>query len=391
MTLLLSELKEFPMDELSAFATEVADWLSANEDELAEFRQPHPGAIEKTAEFERLLFRRLYDAGLTRRGWPVECGGLGGGLLLRAVFHEAFAAAGYPLMGKFEQLEVQGSTLLAYAPELAAQHLPAALRGDEQWAVALSEPGSGSDLASLRTRAVDDGDCYRIDGQKIWTTGGHLSRWSTLLARTGTAEDRHRGLTMFWVDHESTGVELRPIACATGRNELAEIFLDGVRVPKDRVIGEVNRGWKVTMHFMQFERGNFAWIRSAWLFGRLASALARAGAPAASGTAAIVGEAFLALCAVRERALGNVQRLAQGEFLGPEISESKILLSRAEQLVFDAVRELNPWTFELDDDLDSALNRQQWWFSRIVTIYGGASEVQHDLVAEQLMGLPRSR
>ena len=378
------------MPELSDFAAEIRDWLTDHADELSEFRRPHPGPIEATWELERRLHRTLYDAGLLRWGWPSAAGGFGGSPLLRAVLHEELGAAGLPILESLQQLEVIGSTVIAFAPSIAAEYLPAALRGDELWCMGSSEPDAGSDLASVRTRAEVDGDCYRLNGQKIWTSGGHLSRWCTLLARTGRPEDRHRGLTLFWLDLTSKGVEVRPIACANGRNEVSEIFLDDVLIPGSCVIGDVNGGWRAIMHFMQYERGNFAWVRQAWLHARLAAGLAVANVHQPSSAMATVGDAYLSLCSLRARALGVVTRLAAGEYVGPEISEVKILLADAEQTVFDAIRRLNVGRFEFGDDPNSALIRQEWSFSRAVTIYGGAAEVQRDLVAERVMGLPRS-
>ena len=373
------------------FAAEVRRWLAEHADELAPFRATPPGPLEAAMAHERPFHRMLYDAGFARWGWPVEHGGLGGTPLLRAVLHEEVAAAGYVMPEGFVGLEIVGPTLVHFAPALASAHLPAKLRGDEEWCQGLSEPDAGSDLASLRTRAVDEGDHFVVQGQKIWTSYAQLSTWCGLLARTGTTESRHRGLTMFWVDLRSPGVTVRPIPCATGRNELAEVFFDDVVVPKAHVIGEVGGGWDAVMYQLQFERGNFAWLRQAWLHSRLHDALASApeGGTRPSAAAAL-GEAWTTLAALRERALSTVTRLARGESPGPEISVDKILLATAEQAVFDAVRLLRTPSFELGGD-DEARWRQPWSFSRIVSIYGGTGEVQRDLVAERLLGLPRGR
>jgi alkylation response protein AidB-like acyl-CoA dehydrogenase len=375
--------------DLTAFAGAVRGWIAEHVSDLAAFRAPHPWSLERTAEHDRQLHRMLYDAGLGRRGWPVELGGLGGSPLLRAILHEELTAAGIVAPESYVGLEVIAPMVIRFAPHLAARHLPAKLRGDEEWCQGFSEPDAGSDLASLRTRATEDGDQYRLEGQKIWSTNGHISRWCTVLARTGTAEERHRGLTMFWLDLQTGGVEVRPIACASGRNEVAEVFLDGVPVPKDHVVGEVGSGWEAVMYLMQFERGSFAWLRQAWLHTRLAAALAAGSA--SDVNASLVGDAYLSLCALRERALAVLLRLARGDQVGPESSIAKILLAEAEQAVFDAVGQLLSPGFDLGDDGESIMSRQQWSFSRIVSIYGGAGEVQRDLVAERLLGLPRSR
>jgi alkylation response protein AidB-like acyl-CoA dehydrogenase len=376
------------LDDAAAFAGEVRGWLQEHSTELEPFRHEPSESIEARQQRERAFHRALHDAGLLRRGWPVEHGGLGGTPLLRAVLHEEISAAGYVLPEAFIGLEVIAPMLVEYAPHLASAYLPPKLRGDEEWCQGFSEPDAGSDLASLRTRAQPDGDGWRVSGQKIWSSNGQVSRWCALLARTGTVEERHRGLSMLWVDLHAAGVETRPIASASGRNETAEIFLDDVFVPADHVVGDVGRGWDVVMYLMQFERGMFAWGRQAMLHGQLQEALADASRGPTELAAA--GDAYLALCALRERALETVVRLSAGERLGPETSVTKILLTMGEQAVYDAVRVLRGPSFELADDTAAAVARQHWFFSRIVGIYGGAGEVQRDLVARHLLGLPRS-
>jgi alkylation response protein AidB-like acyl-CoA dehydrogenase len=375
--------------ELADFAEQVRAWLLANAAVLEEFRKPLPGPIEESFAHERRFHNLLFDSGLARWGWPVGAGGFGGDPLLRAVLHEELYAAGYGLPEAFIGLEVVAPTIVRYAPEIAAAHLPAKLRGDEEWCQGFSEPDAGSDLASLRTRAVPDGDGFRLQGRKLWTSYGHLARWCLLLARTGTPESRHRGLSLFWLDLLSEGVEVRPLACASGRNEVSELLLDDVAIPSESVIGGLGGGWEAVMYLMQFERGNFAWGRQAWLHWRLGAALEAVGAHASPSATTAVGAAYLDLCALREASLAAVTQLAAGENLGPQISVVKILLAGAEQAVFEAVRRLSPGDFLLSDDGLWELSRQQWWFSRIVSIYGGAGEVQRDLVSERLLGLPR--
>ena len=374
----------------AAFAAHVREWVAGNASALEEFRSPRAWSIEKTAAHERRFQRMLYDSGLGRWGWPPEHGGLGGSPLLRAVLHEELAAAGYKAPESYIGLEVIAPMLISFAPHIAAAHLPAKLWGDEEWCQGFSEPDAGSDLASLRTRATDDGDHYRLDGQKIWTSYGNLSRWCAVLARTGSGEERHRGLTLFWLDLQAEGVVVRPIACASGRNEVAEVFLDGARVPKERVVGSIGQGWAAVMYLMQYERGTFAWVRQAWLFSCLDAALKSSSARAES-IPSTVGHAYVLLCSLREKALEVVTRLAAGQQIGPESSIVKILLAAAEQAVFDVIRDLLAPRLELSDDEEAAEARQHWYFSRIVSIYGGAGEVQRDIVAERLLGLPRSR
>jgi alkylation response protein AidB-like acyl-CoA dehydrogenase len=376
-------------EDLETLVASFEKWLSQHRADFAAL-ESHP-AVDVVAAIANTVpaLRALYDGGWLRLGWPESVGGLGGSLVQRAAVMEALSAAGYAVPEVLSAVEIVGAMLVRYAPALAAIHLPAALRGDEVWCQGFSEPDAGSDLGSLRTRAVADGDGFIATGQKMWSTFGHAARYCALLARTGDRDSGHRGLTMFWVDLRSPGVTVIPMACASGRSETAEIFLDDVRVPGTRVIGTVGGGWEAVMYLMQFERGAFAWMRQADMLTDLRSLLGRA--DALDGAADAIGKAYLSIFALRSLAARTVSRLAQGVALGPEISVDKIVLGTTEQLVADTARELLWPGLELDDDTEAGHWREAWAFSRITTIYGGAIEVQRDLVAERLLGLPRGR
>jgi alkylation response protein AidB-like acyl-CoA dehydrogenase len=307
----------------------------------------------------------------------------------RATVLEALAAAGYVVPEFIATLEIVGPMLLRYAPALAAADLTAGMRGDEVWCQGFSEPEAGSDLGSLRTRAVLDGDAFVLSGQKMWSSFGHVSRRCSLLARTGESDSGYRGLTMFWLDLESPGITVVPTACSSGRSETSEIFLDDVRVPAGQVVGQVGGGWEAVMYLLQFERGAYAWLRQAEMLTDLGALLGRASR--SPGSAEAVGEAYLSMFALRSLAAPTVSRLAAGEQLGPEISVAKIVLGTTEQTVADTARQLLWPALELEDSADARNWRRAWAFSRITTIYGGAIEVQRDLVAERLLGLPRGR
>ena len=213
---------------------------------------------EDELAYHAVLLSRLYEAGWNRYGWPEEVGGFGGTEIHRAVYFEELAAAMLPVPEQHWTLEVLGPALIKYAPGLAAEFLPNYLRGQEWWGQCFSEPESGSDLAGLRCRAVDDGaDGFVLNGQKIWTSQGPTATRFLVLVRTGAPESRHRGLSTILVDADTPGVTVRPIALASGRRELAEIFFDDVRVPRERLIGDVDAGWGVVMFLMQYERGMY--------------------------------------------------------------------------------------------------------------------------------------
>jgi alkylation response protein AidB-like acyl-CoA dehydrogenase len=371
------------------FRSALVAWLAANDERLAPYRARRPGPIEESFAHDNGLHRLLAEGGWTLWGWPEEAGGRGGTALLRAVLYDELVGAGYVIPEALNVLETIGPMLCTYAPHLARDEFPAFAAGDRMWSQGFSEPDAGSDMASVRTRAVIDGDTFRINGQKIWVSYGHLSDACGVLVRTGDVESRHRGLSILWVDMSLPGVTVRPIAAASGRNEFAEMFFDDVVVPRSCLVGELNGGWAVAMHLLQFERGMYGWIRQAWLHRRLEDAMRES--PAAAPQPDAVGDAFLAALSLRLRCRTTVERLAGGAFLGPEISVDKLLLSSAEQQVADTARELLWPSFAVDDEPAMAEWRTEWFFSRATSIYGGTAEVQRDIVAEHLLGLPKGR
>jgi alkylation response protein AidB-like acyl-CoA dehydrogenase len=352
---------------------------------LGTYRGYRPPSLEAASAHLKGLQRILYEDGWSRLGWPESVGGLGGDPLLRAALFEVLTDADIPLPESYLTLEILVPVLLVHAPHLAERYFGSLLVGDELWCQAFSEPDAGSDLAALRTRMEPDGDGWRITGQKVWSSFGHLAQRSVLLARSGGPG--HRGLTMVLVDLDQPGVEVRPIRCEDGEHHLAEIFLDEARLPADRVIGELGTGWAVAMYMLQWERGAWGWQQQARFHRRLDVALAEG--PAGVGDPSTLGAAYLALTALRVRARDTVGRLAREEQLGAETSIDKLLLARAEVAVFDAVRHhLRPW-LELADGDDPDWWRTEFLFTRAAPIYGGSQDIQRTLVAQRLLGLPR--
>ncbi|MGD1241557.1 acyl-CoA dehydrogenase family protein [Mycobacterium seoulense] len=366
--------------------------LLAAADGLAPLREP-AADMAHALEQSRRMMKWLYDGGWSRWGWPEAVGGIGGSPLVRCQILERLALAGYPIPEHLLVLEVVGPAVANHAPRLAAARLPAALRGDELWSQGFSEPEAGSDLAALRTKAVarDDGT-YVVNGQKVWTSYGAFADRIVLLARSGAVADRHRGLVMLLVDLDSPGVDRRPIALASGREELAEIFFTDVLVKPDRVIGGDGAGWAVAMDLLQYERGTYAWMRMAIATAylqQLVRALDREEGAPDSRRAAIVGRAYLNLMALRARTATTLGRLAAGEEVGAETSVDKLLLSTAEQDVLDAAMALLGPDILVGDDDASAAWRERWWYSRAASIYGGAREVQYSIIADRILKLPR--
>jgi alkylation response protein AidB-like acyl-CoA dehydrogenase len=321
--------------------------------------------------------RALYDAGWMRYGWPCEVGGFGGPAVLRAVLGEEVTTRELAEPGIFSMVEVLVPTVISYAPPaLAAEVVPRLLDGSEQWCQGFSEPESGSDLASLSTRAIPKGDNWIVTGQKIWTSLAQFARRCVLLARTAPG---HGGITAFFLDMDTPGITVRPLRAMHGRDEFCEVFLDEVPVPADRVLGRPGDGWQVATDLLPHERSTCFWHRIAHLYTRLDRLIGAVADPDDSA----LGAAYLALHTIRCRSRATQRRLAGGGHLGPETSIDKVLLAAAEQQLFDTARDLLPGEVELG----GSLWQREFLYSRAATIYGGTAEIQRNIIARRLLEL----
>lgn len=369
-------------------AASLRDWFAAHEDELSDLRpDDSDGLGQRIARGSRLM-ATMYAHGITTQGWPVECGGSGGTAIDRAVVYDEITRSGFDLPESVAALEVVGSALAEFAPQLAANVLPQMLAGKTIWCQGFSEPDAGSDLAALRTSAtLRDGE-WVLDGQKVWTSLAHHAAWCMVLARTGSAQSRHRGLTMYWVDLTTPGVVVRPLVTATGEQEFSEVFFDQVLVAPDRIVGEIGGGWAVAMHMLQYERGMWAWQRQAVLHAMLERRVLRRGLSSAEH--AELGRTYALLSALRGRSRETVERLARGEILGPEVSVDKLLLSQAEKAVHDLCRRVAGPFFAMGDLPDHEQLRRDWFYSRASSLYGGTQEIQKNILARRILRLPQA-
>jgi alkylation response protein AidB-like acyl-CoA dehydrogenase len=371
--------------DLPGFRSALRAWLAGPDVDRWRglYREDVPEEMRETAA----LIRALYDAGFGRYGFAPEVGGLGGDVRHCAVLYDEMSTAGLPSPGQYGLLTTLGAPVAHFAPQLAARYLPEFLSGEAWWGQGFSEPEAGSDLAVLRCRATRDGDDYVVAGQKLWTSHGATARRLVCLVRTGTPESRHRGLSMIMVDADAPGVTVRPVLLASGRAELAECFFDDVRVPADRLVGEEGQGWAVAMFLLQYERAVYAWNRAAHLLQRLRALAAQA--PASETADAELGRVYVDLVALRAKSVETVRALAAGRTVGPEASADKLMLGQCEQSVLDAARSLLGPAFVSGDGDAVGQWREEWWFSRTTTIYGGSAEVQRGILGDRVLGLPK--
>jgi alkylation response protein AidB-like acyl-CoA dehydrogenase len=374
-----------PGRSMADYRAELHAWLDAHHAELAP-RFTAPGTLdEQVAQMQRVK-SILFDAAWMRYGWPESVGGLAGSPMCRTELGAALAARDLADPGLFSLIEVLAPTVIEFAvPALAAEVIPRLLSGAEMWCQGFSEPGTGSDLASLSCRAVADGTSWIVNGQKVWTSLAQYSDRCVLLTRTGTAESRHRGITAFFVDMNTPGITVAPIEMINGVYEFAEVFFDDVVVPAERMLGPLDGGWSVAMNILPYERSSCFWQRIAYLYRRLEIVVASA--PDDDRAAEAIGNALIQLHALRSRSRITQHRLANGETLGAETSIDKVLVATAEQTTYDTARRLRAAAIATGASAEAEMWRSEYLYSRAATIYGGTLEVQRNIIARRLLDL----
>ena len=384
------DLRDGP--EEAAFRATLRAWLVANVPiELRGFRGWSGPALARGRDWSRKLFEASY-AGLT---WPKEYGGAGRPWRYQAVYLEELARAEAPQHLGVIGLGMAGPTIIAHGrPDQKARYLARILSAEDIWCQGFSEPGSGSDLASVRTRAELVGDRFIVNGQKVWSSFAHVADRCILLARSTAGGEKHEGLVYLVVDMKSPGVEVRPLRQITGESEFNEIFFTDVAVPRENLLGEIGGGWRVAMTTLLHERGTFGFALAGALdvAVRKLVALARERA----GTDAVVRDRvareWIDLQGLRYtnyRALTGLERTGTP---GPEGSVAKLRWSEANQrLTKLAIEIIGQEAQVAEGDGVLAYWRYQQLRSRGNTIEAGTSEVLRNIIAERVLGLPRSR
>ncbi len=378
------------MIAVEEFRAEVRGWLADNlvGDYAALKGLGGPGREHEAFE-ERLAWnRRLAAAGLTCLGWPVEHGGRGLSVAHRVAFYEEYAHADAPDKVNHLGEELVGPTLIAFGtPEQQQRFLPAIRDVTELWCQGYSEPGAGSDLAAVSTSAVLDGGHWVINGQKVWTSLAHLSQWCFVLARSEKGATRHAGLAYLLVPLDQPGVEIRPIVQLTGDSEFNEVFFTDARTDADLVVGEPGDGWRVAMGTLQFERGVSTLgqqIRYARELSGLVDVAKKNGAADDPLIRERIIRAWAGLQAMRSFALATMDSDVAGED-----SISKLLWANWHRDLGELAMDIRgkAGLVLVDGDFDEW--QRLFLFSRADTIYGGSNEVQRNIIAERVLGLPR--
>jgi alkylation response protein AidB-like acyl-CoA dehydrogenase len=363
---------------------------------------PPPESVEDKVAVAKRWQRTLYDGGWAGLSWPRDYGGRGATVVEQLLFNEEYARVGAPdLMSLSVGLSLVGPTLIHWGtPDQKARHLEPILRGGEVWCQGFSEPNAGSDLAAVRTRAELHGDAFVVSGQKIWTSFAQHAQWCILVVRTDFEAPKHRGISFLLVDMGSPGVTIRPLRELTGEAWFNEVFFDEVRVPRANLVGELNRGWDVVLTTLAHERGVAAPHVRLQAEVRLLAALARrnGGGRLTAGDDPVVRQrvAQLAIEAqvLRLTAYRNVTRIERTGQPGPEGSILKLFWSEMDQRLKDTAFEILGVRGLLTAPGRPA-GDEAWWahellWSRAATIYAGTSEVQRNIIAQRVLGLPRA-
>jgi alkylation response protein AidB-like acyl-CoA dehydrogenase len=373
-----------------AFRDEVRRWLQSNIPTTA-----RPDDFAGSREWDMTWQRRQFDGGYGGIAWPREYGGQGLDLVRQLIWFEEYAKAGGPDIGcGFVGINHGGPTLIARGSDAQKRrHLPRILAGQEVWCQGFSEPGAGSDLAGISTRAVVEGDELVVNGQKIWTSYAHVADFQELLVRTDPASSRHHGLTWVICDMHSPGITVRPIISMDGLAEFCEVFYDDVRIPLTNVVGQIGDGWSVAMSTLGFERGTGFMKLQTELSVALENLVAdtRAlGAQADSAVRAELGELRADVLAMRAMTYATVSSAARTDVPGPEGSMIKVFYADLAQRIHRARMNVLG-AHGLDRGSRYAHDIGEYLYSYATTMGGGTSEVQRDIIGERILGLPRNR
>jgi len=391
--------------EQETFRQELRTWLKANvPPEAFQLRHWQPQASSEDLQFLKAWQKKVYDGGWAGVSWPKEYGGRGASLVERVIFDQEMAAHQAPGLLNVLGLEIVGPTLIVHGSEEQKKaHLPKILSGEEIWCQGFSEPNSGSDLGSLRTRAVEQGDYFVVTGQKVWTSLARYGDWCQLLVRTNPDAPKHQGISCLLVDLKSPGISVRPLRTLTGDSEFNEVFFEDVKVPKVNLLGEKDQGWRIIITSLMFERQGlgfyftFAQKRYYDDLREQARQSQRYGSPVVADPQVRqkMAQAYIDCELLKLNNYRALTRLLRGNSPGPEGSIPKLQWAEMNQRLQELAVEIQGPYGQLYQGEEKAQNSGYWQYgflrSRANSIEGGTSEIQRNIIAERVLGLPKGR
>jgi len=381
------DLTESPQEQ--AFRAEVRTWLASNVPKPFEGAELQDNA--RYVDYLRRWQRTLAEGGWLGITWPKEHGGRGLGPVEQAIAMEEMARARVPMTLGFIGIELIAPTIATLGTEAQKRrHLPKILTGEEIWAQGFSEPNAGSDVSSLATRAVLDGDHFVVNGQKIWTSFARVADWIYLLVRTDPTAEKHQGLTALLVDLKTPGVSVRPLKMMSGSSDFNSVFFSDVRVPVANVLGKLNGGWQAAIVTLMHERASLGgtWVQLYQFLEDAVNAARIRGLTADSGTRQKIAQSYLEVATFRATAARALTKVGRGQAPGPEGSILKLFWSDTNQRMAQRAMEiLGPYGQLLDDPVGASY---QYLRSRGNSIEGGTSEILRNTIAQRVLGLPKS-
>jgi alkylation response protein AidB-like acyl-CoA dehydrogenase len=373
--------------EEETFRTRVRAWMDAN--------VPASGA-QRDLDAMRAWQRKLHAAGFLGAAWPKEYGGAGLTEMQQAILNEELARARAPQVVNAMAVWWVGPAIMRYGTDWQKQRfIPKILTAEEIWATGYSEPSSGSDMAAAKTRAVRDGDEYVVTGQKIWTTLAHIADWYFVLVRTSTEGPKWAGLTLLLMDMRSPGIEIRPIRQIDGGSEFNEVFMNEVRVPVANRLGAEGQGWEVVSSALVNERTGIAGsVRFDQAFEWLATTARERRRTADRAVRQRLADLAIKAAIVRHSGMRSLSDSLHGR-MNPHLSAAMKLVttSLTQEFSETAMELLGPYATLMDDPHAPSQGRwaRLYLGDRAMTIAGGTSEVQRNIVAQRILGLPRDR
>ena len=388
--------------EQETFRAEVRSWLAAHQPPdlcVDDARDERVAPDRETFEQRRVWQKTMHTAGWVGVAWPKQYGGRGAGLIEQVIFDEEYSRARAPVLPGYSGVALCGPTLMQWGTTEQKQHfLPRILNADDIWCQGYSEPGAGSDLAGLQTRAADMGDFFIVNGQKVWTSGAQYANWIFMLVRTDPNAPKHKGISYLLVDMKTPGITVRPLVLANGHAHFNEVFFEDVRVPKANLVGPQNEGWKVAVTTLMFERtiaGGGNYKEQVQRLAALARQMPIDGRPAweQPWVRQKLAQLLIECESLKYTRLRGLTRQLKGQPPGPEGSMLKLCGSELGVRIAQFASELLGANAIINEPTEVVPDAPRW-FNRVLsarqyTIAGGTSEIQRNIIGERVLGLPK--